>query len=59
MGDHRAAIINGAKSVLRTGTVFDLSPESVAFAAGIDIERVYAECPASNENGHILSLIHI
>ena len=57
MGGHRAAIINGARSVLRTGTVFDLSPESVAFAAGIDIERVYAEFPASKENGHIGEIV--
>ena len=57
MGDHRDAIIEGARSVLRTGTVFDISSESVAFAAGVDVEDVFAEFSTTQENGHIAEIV--
>jgi len=57
MGDHRDAIIEGAKSVLRTGTVFDISSESVAFAAGVDAEEVFAEFSTTQESGYIGEIV--
>jgi len=57
MGDHRDAIIEGAKSVLRTGTVFDISTESVAFAAGVDVEDILAEFSTTQESGHVAEIV--
>ncbi|MBJ31526.1 MAG: hypothetical protein CL466_08960 [Acidimicrobiaceae bacterium] len=57
MGDHREAIIDGARSVLRTGTVFDLTPEAVAFAGSVDLDAIHEEFPASEKTCHLGEIV--
>ena len=57
MGAKRDAVTAGAKAVLRTGTMFDLSPEAVAFAGGIEIGDVYEEFPASEKTCHLGEIV--
>jgi len=57
MGAKRDAVTAGAKAVLRTGSVFDLSPEAVAFAGGIEVGDVYAEFPASEKTSNLGEIV--
>tara|TARA_B100000029_G_scaffold100619_1_gene90823 strand:- start:514 stop:1116 length:603 start_codon:yes stop_codon:yes gene_type:complete len=53
----RGAIIDGARAVLRSGTVFDLTPEAVAFASGVPVEAVFEAYPGSDRTNNIGEIV--